>query len=518
MKHTTIFTAIFLSIFLQFNAENSIINSKGGLVGSDIESINSKNSNKTNENEKKKIQDVKKIQNEISNNRAIEYLRAIYENFNAENSMIDFPLINTVRHLPSFKTEFNNKTYFLFNLSSIGTHEILKKADLVVNKKRIFRKLTFNLFFNLMKSGSNQTIDSVIKNSIKQPLLRLEVKNILGRKQKADSNYPFKDEYQWQSISIFDTLSSFVLMKNYEAQNPQNLILAIELEKYDFNRNSVKLLSKLKNKFENMINNPYLIVHSYENETFSRRFFEERILPSRAALVEDQQKDISELENFESEVDDSNTQSHDEINEANFAEIDDTLKSSSISNVIANKEEKTRKIQMLKNENEIYYNYLPQTSSSEQIKFNIRSKRFGESEAEEVANKTSEESSETFSSSQFKWPNKVSEQKSSLCRAVPITIDFGDLSFADWIIEPKSFQSNYCSGKCSLNEDLPFSNYASIQHVLNSVGVIGKNVPPPLCCAPTQTKPLTIFYLDENQHDHVVKLLPDMIVSKCSCR
>jgi hypothetical protein len=200
-----------------------------------------------------------------------------------------------------------------------------------------------------------------------------------------------------------------------------------------------------------MINNPYLIVYSYENETFSRRFFEKRMLPSRAALIDDQQEEISELENFESEVDDSNTESHDEISEANSADIDETPKSSPISNMIANREE-PRKIQMLKSENEIYYNYLPLQRSNDEVKFQAHSKRFGERDAKEIANKSSEEGSKTFSSSEFKWPNKISEQKSSMCRAVPIIIDFGDLSFADWIIEPKSFQSNYCAGKCSLNE------------------------------------------------------------------
>ena len=34
------------------------------------------------------------------------------------------------------------------------------------------------------------------------------------------------------------------------------------------------------------------------------------------------------------------------------------------------------------------------------------------------------------------------------CVKNPMLIDFADMSFNDWIIEPKRFQSNYCSGSC----------------------------------------------------------------------
>jgi len=36
----------------------------------------------------------------------------------------------------------------------------------------------------------------------------------------------------------------------------------------------------------------------------------------------------------------------------------------------------------------------------------------------------------------------------SRCEKKPILIDFIDISFNQWIIEPKRFQSSYCTGSC----------------------------------------------------------------------
>jgi hypothetical protein len=49
------------------------------------------------------------------------------------------------------------------------------------------------------------------------------------------------------------------------------------------------------------------------------------------------------------------------------------------------------------------------------------------------------------------WNEPVDDGNSKTdCKTLPITIDFSDLSFSDWVIEPKRFQSNYCSGVCKL--------------------------------------------------------------------
>lgn len=37
------------------------------------------------------------------------------------------------------------------------------------------------------------------------------------------------------------------------------------------------------------------------------------------------------------------------------------------------------------------------------------------------------------------------------CAKKSMLIDFKDMSFSDWILEPKSFESNYCAGGCKLS-------------------------------------------------------------------
>lgn len=69
-----------------------------------------------------------------------------------------------------------------------------------------------------------------------------------------------------------------------------------------------------------------------------------------------------------------------------------------------------------------------------------------------------------------------------------------------------------------LLKKVTYSNYATLQSILNSIGLASRNAPPELCCSPSITESLPILYVDKNSIDYVVKLLPDMIVKDCSCR
>ena len=37
------------------------------------------------------------------------------------------------------------------------------------------------------------------------------------------------------------------------------------------------------------------------------------------------------------------------------------------------------------------------------------------------------------------------------CSLKPLVIDFSDLGFSSWMIEPKSYMANLCSGVCQTN-------------------------------------------------------------------
>ena len=66
---------------------------------------------------------------------------------------------------------------------------------------------------------------------------------------------------------------------------------------------------------------------------------------------------------------------------------------------------------------------------------------------------------------------------------------------------------------------MTFSNYATLQSILNSLNFLNaRNSPPELCCSPSSTQSLPVLFIDKNSIDHVVKLLPDMVVNECTCR
>lgn len=124
----------------------------------------------------------------------------------------------------------------------------------------------------------------------------------------------------------------------------------------------------------------------------------------------------------------------------------------------------------------------------------------------------------TFDSS--KWTEKEGESESKeSCRTRPMMIDFVDLTFSAWILEPQSYQSNYCGGTCksSLSQKLSSSNYATLQGILNILNYNTSSRVSELCCTPSRTESLPILYVDTNSADHVVKLLPDMVIKECAC-
>jgi hypothetical protein len=45
------------------------------------------------------------------------------------------------------------------------------------------------------------------------------------------------------------------------------------------------------------------------------------------------------------------------------------------------------------------------------------------------------------------------KQSENNCKTQSVTIDFQDISFSNWILEPKRFQSNYCSGACKFSRN-----------------------------------------------------------------
>ena len=47
------------------------------------------------------------------------------------------------------------------------------------------------------------------------------------------------------------------------------------------------------------------------------------------------------------------------------------------------------------------------------------------------------------------WNETLTSMEPEKCGLKPLVIDFSDLGFSSWIIEPKSYVSNLCSGICT---------------------------------------------------------------------
>ena len=92
--------------------------------------------------------------------------------------------------------------------------------------------------------------------------------------------------------------------------------------------------------------------------------------------------------------------------------------------------------------------------------------------------------------------------KKGCCRE-SLYVNFTDIGWDDWIVEPKGYDANYCRGSCQSSE--PIYGYVTvIQKVLNKKP----------CCSPKSFSKLTILYQDVNIYK---KELPEMSVEECAC-
>ncbi|CAI4225027.1 unnamed protein product [Auanema sp. JU1783] len=104
--------------------------------------------------------------------------------------------------------------------------------------------------------------------------------------------------------------------------------------------------------------------------------------------------------------------------------------------------------------------------------------------------------------------------ESGLCQKRELYVDFEELNWQDWILAPKGYEAGQCVGNCPspMPSHLNATNHAIIQALIHS---LNPQVPPP-SCVPTETKPLSILYMDvENRI--VIKTYQGMRVEACGC-
>ncbi|XP_055689978.1 growth/differentiation factor 8 [Lutzomyia longipalpis] len=99
---------------------------------------------------------------------------------------------------------------------------------------------------------------------------------------------------------------------------------------------------------------------------------------------------------------------------------------------------------------------------------------------------------------------RENESETRCCR-YPLVVDFDKFGW-DWVIAPKQYDANYCSGECSIN----FLTRYGHTHVMQLASSAQA------CCSPRKMAPLTLLYFNP-QEQIVHTTLQNMIVQMCSC-
>lgn len=108
---------------------------------------------------------------------------------------------------------------------------------------------------------------------------------------------------------------------------------------------------------------------------------------------------------------------------------------------------------------------------------------------------------------------------SRMCCRQEFLVDFREIGWHDWIIQPEGYAMNFCTGQCPLHvagmPGIAASFHTAILNLLKAntaAGTAGGGS----CCVPTVQRPLSLLYYDRDSN--IVKTdIPDMVVEACGC-
>ncbi|ELV09240.1 Inhibin beta C chain [Tupaia chinensis] len=108
---------------------------------------------------------------------------------------------------------------------------------------------------------------------------------------------------------------------------------------------------------------------------------------------------------------------------------------------------------------------------------------------------------------------------SRMCCRQEFFVDFREIGWHDWIIQPEGYAMNFCTGQCPVHvagmPGIAASFHTAVLNLLKAntaVGTTGGGS----CCVPTARRPLSLLYYDRDSN--IVKTdIPDMVVEACGC-
>ncbi|GAB1295661.1 Inhibin beta C chain [Apodemus speciosus] len=110
---------------------------------------------------------------------------------------------------------------------------------------------------------------------------------------------------------------------------------------------------------------------------------------------------------------------------------------------------------------------------------------------------------------------------SRMCCRQEFFVDFREIGWSDWIIQPEGYAMNFCTGQCPLHvagmPGISASFHTAVLNLLKANGAAGAAAAGGgSCCVPTSRRPLSLLYYDRDSN--IVKTdIPDMVVEACGC-
>ncbi|XP_015236089.1 PREDICTED: bone morphogenetic protein 10-like [Cyprinodon variegatus] len=102
------------------------------------------------------------------------------------------------------------------------------------------------------------------------------------------------------------------------------------------------------------------------------------------------------------------------------------------------------------------------------------------------------------------------------CRRTPLYVEFKDIGWDSWIIQPQGYEAYKCNGVCStpMTSEVSPTKHAIVQTRLS---LKHPEQTTAACCVPTKLKPISLLYRDNDvvTFNHKYE---GMVVAECGCR
>lgn len=120
------------------------------------------------------------------------------------------------------------------------------------------------------------------------------------------------------------------------------------------------------------------------------------------------------------------------------------------------------------------------------------------------------------------WDDQSSYKKKlkryrNICKKKSLYIDFEEIHYDDWIVQPKGYEAYQCQGKCfyPVADHLHPTKHAIMQTLLHSMAPsrVSRS-----CCVPTRLSSISVLYIDDDGVLTYRYAYNDMVVAECGCR